>query len=166
MKHMNESKPMRNAIAVILRSSSRPDSFLVVKRPSEDGDLDGFWGLPATRMRAGELPEDAARRICREKLGCTAVPLRFVGTMFQKRNEYDMFFMDIEMVLVGETEPNVKAAKTDSTVYVDQQWTVDARILLPAARGGSCCSTIFLTDKGVLDRNDWITSLVGSEMVA
>ncbi|HET8670992.1 MAG TPA: NUDIX hydrolase [Candidatus Saccharimonadales bacterium] len=166
MKHDNNAKPMRNAIAVILRSSLHSDCFLAVKRPNEGGDLDGFWGLPATRMRAGELPEDAARRVCREKLGCDAVPLRFVGTMYQQRNSYDMFFMDVEMVAIGGVEPNVRLARTDSTVYVDQKWTDDESILLPAARGGSCCSTIFLTEKGLLNRNEWVTSLVGSQTVA
>jgi ADP-ribose pyrophosphatase YjhB (NUDIX family) len=159
------SKPTRNAIAVVLRNKSNPEQFLIIKRPDEGGDLDGFWGLPAVRMQKDELPEDAARRVCREKLGCDAVPLRLVGTMFQKRNSYDMLFMDIEMLLAGEAEPDVKLARTNSTVYVDQEWTTDASLLLPAAKGGSCCSTIFLTDRGLLDRDNWVISLEGSEIV-
>jgi ADP-ribose pyrophosphatase YjhB (NUDIX family) len=158
MKYVNDDKPQRNAIAVVLRSPERPNAFLAVKRPDEGGDLDGFWGLPATRVRDGELPEDAARRICREKLGCTAVPLRLTGTMFQQRRDYDMFFMDLEMLLVGDTQPDVRKANTDSTVYVEQQWTTDASVLLPAAKGGSCCSTIFLTRQGLLRRSQWVTS--------
>ena len=166
MKHDTHTKPIRNAIAVVLRSDAYPGKFLAVKRPNEGSDLDGFWGLPATRMRAGELPEDAARRVCREKLGCDAVPIRFVGTMYQQRNSYDMFFMDVEMMITGENKANVHLAQTDSTIYVDQKWTDNESILMPAARGGSCCSTIFLTEKGLLGRNEWITSLVGSGAVA
>lgn len=154
-------KSARNAIAVILRDPKMPDAFLAVKRPVEAGDLDGFWGLPATRMRAGELPEDAARRVCREKLGCDAVPLRLIGTMFQKRNEYDLFFMDIEMLLVGDRPPDVGQPQANNTIYTAQRWTADASVLLPAANAGSCCSTIFLTDRGLLKKADWVTSLEG-----
>ena len=159
------SKPSRNGIAVILRNKHNPSQFLAVKRPEEGGDLEGFWGLPATRMRPDELPEDAARRVCREKLGCEAVPLRLVGTMFQKRNAYDMFFMDIEMQITGNAQPDVTKANTDSTKYVDQQWTEDASILIPAAKSGSCCSTLFLTDQGQLNRDEWVLSLEGSGAV-
>jgi ADP-ribose pyrophosphatase YjhB (NUDIX family) len=155
------SKPIRNGIAVILRNKENPTQFLTIKRPDEGGDLEGFWGLPATRMRAGELPEDAARRVCREKLGCDAVPLRLVGTMFQKRNSYDMFFIDIEMLLTGDRQPDVTKAVTDSTKYVGQQWTDNAKLLIPAAQCGSCCSTLFLTDQGLLSQDDWVLSLEG-----
>jgi ADP-ribose pyrophosphatase YjhB (NUDIX family) len=160
------SKPSRNAIAVILRNKQDPKQFLAVQRPTTDEDLGGFWGLPATRMRDNELPEDAARRVCREKLGCEAVPLRLVGTMFQKRNSYDLFFMDVEMLLTGESEPDITKATTDSTIYVDQKWTDDTSLLLPAAKSGSCCTTLFLTDQGAFDHDDWVLSLEDSASVS
>jgi 8-oxo-dGTP pyrophosphatase MutT (NUDIX family) len=159
------SKPTRNGIAVILRNKANPAQFLIVKRPAEGGDLDGFWGLPAARMQDGELPEDAARRVCREKLGCDAVPIRLIGTMFQKRTVYDMFFMDVEMLLTGTAQPDVAKARTNNTVYVDQRWTTNAKLLLSAARHGSCCSTLFLTDQGLLSKDDWVVSLEGSPVV-
>jgi ADP-ribose pyrophosphatase YjhB (NUDIX family) len=159
------SKPYRNAIAVILRNKHNPAQFLAIKRPLETGDLEGFWGLPAVRMREGELPEDAARRICREKLGCEAVPLRFIGSMFQKRTAYDLFFMDIEMLLAQDTEPDVHKATTNATRYVDQQWTEDASLLLQAAHSGSCCSSILLTDVGLLRQEEWVLSLEGNAVV-
>lgn len=153
------SKPQRNAIAVILRSRQDSVNFLAVKRPSE-GELGGVWGLPATRMRDGELPEDAARRVCREKLGCDAVPLRFVGAMFQERSAYDMFFMDVEMVLTGDAQPSVNMANaTNGTVYAAQKWTDDVMLLMPAAQSGSCCSTLFLTAQGKLSKDDWVVKV-------
>lgn len=159
------SKPARNAIAVILRNRTHPAQFLAVKRPSDTGDLDGFWGLPAVSMRPGELPEDAARRVCREKLHCEAVPIRLIGTMFQKRTAYDIFFMDLEMLATESSVPNVRKALTKDTKYVDQKWTEDPTILMPAAQSGSCCSSIFLTDAGKLDRDDWLLSLENSPVV-
>jgi ADP-ribose pyrophosphatase YjhB (NUDIX family) len=61
--------------------------------------MGGAWGFPATSMNPGELPEMAARRICREKLHCDGTPGRFLGIMFQERNNYDIFLMDIEVTL-------------------------------------------------------------------
>jgi len=116
-------------------------------------------------MRPGELPEDAARRVCREKLHCEAVPIRLVGTMFQKRNTYDLFFMDVEMLVTEAAAPNVRKATTKNTKYVDQRWTEDPVILMAAAQNGSCCSSIFLTDVGRLDRDKWVLSLEGSPVV-
>lgn len=159
------SKPIRTAIAIVLRSSIKPSRFLTVKRPDEDADLPGNWGLPATTLHLGELPEDAARRVCREKLGCEGVPIRLIGTMFQKRNAYDLVFMDMEVLLTGDKQPDFTAAHTNSTVYVDQAWTNDVSRLIPAARHGSCCSTIFLTDQKLLERKDWVESLEGSNTV-
>jgi 8-oxo-dGTP diphosphatase len=155
---LDMSKPFKQAIAVVLRDSTRPRSFLVVKRPEDDPELGGYWGLPATSMRPGELPEDAARRVCREKLGCDAVPLRLVGTMFQKRTAYDMFFMDIEMLLISG-KPDVRSSHSAHTVYAEQRWTINPRLLVPSAQQGSCCSTIFLTYCGIMSRDDWVLSV-------
>lgn len=116
-------------------------------------------------MKPGELPEEAAKRICKEKLACDGKATRFLGIMFQKRNSYDIFLMDVEMVLVGEEQPDVHQADTENTAYVDQKWSTDPMDLMASAKGGSCCSSIFLTDKGLLDRDEWIASLEGSDTV-
>ena len=159
------SKQTKYVVAVILKDKNNPEEFLVVKRPDDDPELGGHWGFPAATMKPGELPEDAARRICREKLNCEAEATRFLGIMFQKRNSYDMFLMDIDMVLTGEKQPDVHAADTDRTAYVDQKWSTDPEDLRTSANGGSCCSSIFLTDRGLLDKTEWIASLEGSDTV-
>ncbi len=86
--------------------------------------------------------------------------------MFQQRNSYDIFLMDVEMELVGDTIPDVHKADTEGTAYVDQKWTGDPMDFMDSARKGSCCSSIFLTDRGLLDRSEWIASLEGSDVVA
>jgi len=159
------SKRIKYVVAIVLKSKRNSDEFLVVKRPDDDPDLGGAWGFPAATLKPGELPEDGARRICREKLNCTAEPARFLGLMFQKRNSYDIFLMDIEMELT-DGQPDVHAANTEHTAYVDQKWSADPLDLMPSARHGSCCSSIFLTDRGLLDRGDWIASLEGSDKVS
>ncbi len=158
-------KQTKYVVAVILKNKTNPDQFLVVKRPDDDPDLGGHWGFPAATMKPGELPEQAAKRICREKLNCDAESTRFLGVMFQKRNSYDIFLMDIDMVLADGQEPDVHAANTENTAYVYQKWSTDPEDLRMSANGGSCCSSIFLTDRGLLDKADWIASLEGSDTV-
>jgi 8-oxo-dGTP diphosphatase len=160
------SKKIKYTVAIVLTDRNRPGEFLAVKRPDDDPDLGGEWGFPAISLRPGELPEEGALRACREKLNCEAVPKRFLGLMFQRRNSYDIFLMDIEMELTKGTEPDVHKANTEVTQYVDQIWTNDPMIQMSSARKGSCCSSIFLTDRELLDRDEWISSLEGSDIVA
>jgi ADP-ribose pyrophosphatase YjhB (NUDIX family) len=159
------SKPVKYVVAVVLKNKDNPDEFLVVKRPDDDPDLGGHWGFPAATMKPGELPENAAKRICKEKLNCEATATRFLGIMFQKRNSYDIFLMDVDMMLVNGQQPDVHSAITENTAYVDQKWSTDPMDLMASAKGGSCCSSIFLTDRGLLDKDDWIASLEGSDTV-
>lgn len=160
------SKQTDYVVAVVLKNSQNPDEFLVVRRPEDDPDLRGEWGLPATTLRPGELPEQAALRVCKEKLNCSADATRFLGIMFQKRNSYDLFLMDIEMVLTGEQQPDVHGATTKTTAYIEQKWSTNPMDLMDSAKHGSCCSSIFMTDRGLLDRDEWIASLEGSDVVA
>lgn len=159
------SKQIKYTVAVVLKNTHNPDEFLLVRRPDDDPDLAGGWGLPAVTLRPGELPEEGAKRVCQEKLHCDARPMRFLGIMFQKRNSYDIFLMDVDMLLSGDRQPDVHAAQTEHTAYVEQKWSTDPMDVMPSAKKGSCCSSIFLTDKGLLDRDAWIASLEGSDIV-
>jgi 8-oxo-dGTP diphosphatase len=159
------SKQIKYVVAIALKKNANSDEFLVVKRPDDDPDLGGHWGLPAASMKDGELPEQAAQRVCKEKLGCEATAVRFMGLMYQKRNSYDIFLMDVEMILNDRQTADVHKANTENTAYTEQKWTTDPMDLMASAKGGSCCSSIFLTDKGLLDRDEWIGSLEGSDTV-
>ncbi|MBI5357276.1 NUDIX hydrolase [Candidatus Saccharibacteria bacterium] len=137
------------------------DKFLIVKRPQNDSEFPGSWGLPAVSTKPGELPEQAALRVCQEKLSCSAIPIRFIGAMFQKRANYDIVMMDIEMILDQKTKPDVKKAKTENTTYIEQRWSDKPSDLLESAKKGSCCSSIFLFDKGLLEKDDLLTEING-----
>jgi ADP-ribose pyrophosphatase YjhB (NUDIX family) len=163
--YKNMAKLVKYTVAIVLKKSVSSDEFLVVQRPEDDPDLRGHWGLPAITLRSGELPTDGAVRVCREKLGCDGTPARFLGIMFQKRNTYDIFLMDIEVILKEGTMPDVQKAITEGTRYVEQKWTTDPNDLMVSATSGSCCSSIFLTDRGLLDRDKWVQSLEGSDIV-
>jgi len=159
------SKPIHYAVAVVIKNAANPNEFLVVRRPESDPDLGGNWGFPAVTLKEGELPEQGAERACREKLHCNAKATRFLGVMHQKRNGYDIALMDIEMWLDGNELPDVRTATTKNTKYTDQKWSIDPMDLMPSAQHGSCCSSIFLNDCGLLDRSAWIASLEGSGVI-
>lgn len=141
-------KPVRFSLAVVLRGRGGTGAFLAVRRPPDDEHLPGVWGLPAITLRNGELPEEAARRLGREKLGAGIEARRFVGVRAADRGEYLLILMDVEAEVV-DGEPNVDAARTSSTVYVEQRWTTDPRLLREAAARGSVCSRILLDSAGV-----------------
>jgi len=159
------SKLTKIVVSVVLKESEQSDRFLAVRRPADDTDLPGFWGFPAVTLTPGELPEQGAARVCREKLGCNATPTRYLGLMYQRRNNYNIFLMDIEMVLDAGEVADVARANTTHTAYSSQMWTADPLIMQPSARAGSCCASIFLADRGLLDKDQWIQSLEGSDIV-
>src|SRR5437867_224329 len=109
------NKPIKYVVAVVIKPSKNSDEFLIVKRPDDDPDLRGSWGLPAVTLQPGELPEAGALRVCKEKLNCDATADCFLGIMFQKRNRCDIFLMDIEMTLLGTRQPDVAQAITTHT---------------------------------------------------
>lgn len=154
------TKSVKYSVAVVLRNSK--GEYLAVQRPMDDEDHKGHWGLPAVSLKSGETPDQAAIRACQEKLCCNGDIKRFLGIMYQKRNKYDMFLMDIEMALNEESQPDVQKSNTASTKYIEQLWTDDPMLMMPAAKDGSCCSTIFLTDQGLLEREAWVEDLEGS----
>ena len=57
-----------------------PEGLLLVRRPDDDEDLPGVWGLPAVTLAENESEEDAVRRAGRDKLGVEVRPLRAIGT--------------------------------------------------------------------------------------
>ncbi len=131
--------------AVVRRGDGR---FLAVRRPLDDDRLPGVWGLPAVTISGGELPEQALRRVGREKLAAELEPVRFLGVRSADRGDYELILMDLEARLLSG-EPDVRRATTNATRYIDQRWTDDLSLLADAARRGSLCSRILLEHHGV-----------------
>jgi 8-oxo-dGTP diphosphatase len=118
----------------------RPEGLLLVRRPDDDEDLPGVWGLPAATLAEGESEEDAVRRAGRDKLGVEVRPLRPIGQ--------DGFMTDWEAELVSG-EPAVPQPGPH-TQYADLRWGEPSE-LVPAARRGSLCSRVLLRARGL----DW-----------
>jgi 8-oxo-dGTP diphosphatase len=111
---------------------------LLVRRPDDDADLPGVWGLPAASLAEGESPEDAVRRAGREKLGVEVQPLEAVGTQG--------FMTDFRAEIVTG-EPALQQGGPN-TQYAELRWGELAE-LLPAAMQGSLCSQVLLRARGV-----------------
>jgi len=117
-----------------------PEGLLLVRRPDDDADLAGVWGLPAASLGEGESEEDAVRRAGREKLGVDVVPVRPIGT--------GGAMTDWEARIVSG-RPSVPQPGPH-TQYVELRWG-DVPELAPAAREGSLCSRVLLRARGL----DW-----------
>ncbi len=136
-------KPVRYAVSFILKNDK--EEILVVKRPDDD-ELGGVWGLPATTLNEGELPEHGIRRGGKEKLGCEIEPTKFIGATTMERSDYTIHMMDFEADIT-KGAPDVSKA-TKGTKYDDQKWTSELDILVPACLKGSACVRIFLYKTG------------------
>lgn len=137
--------PVKCSVAAVVRSPAHPGAFLAVRRPPDDDRLPDVWGLPAVTLADGELPEAALRRLGREKLATELEPRRFVGIRAADRGDYLLILMDIEAEVVGDA-PDVHAARTTATTYVDQRWSESLEILKEAAERGSVCARIMLEE--------------------
>jgi ADP-ribose pyrophosphatase YjhB (NUDIX family) len=114
------------------------DRVLLVRRPDDDPDLPGVWGLPAASLTDGESPGEAVRRAGREKLGVEVRPLDALGQ--------DGSMTDFRAEIVSG-EPAVPQPGP-GTQYAALRWG-DLADLLPAARQGSLCSRVLLRARGV-----------------
>jgi 8-oxo-dGTP diphosphatase len=115
-----------------------PGGLLLVRRPDDDDDLPGAWGLPAASLAEGESEEDAVRRAAREKLGVDVRVVEPIGT--------DGPMTDFRAEIVTG-EPAVPQGGPN-TQYAELRWGVPGD-LVPAARRGSLCSRVLLRARGV-----------------
>lgn len=135
-------KAIRCSVAAVVRREAG-GPLLAVRRPLDDDSLPGIWGLPAVTLKEGELPEEGLRRLGVEKLNVTLEPRRLIGIKAADRHSCQLILMDIEAVVVEGT-PAVRAATTDATRYIEQQWVEDLGIFAEAAANGSVCAQVLL----------------------
>lgn len=131
----------KRSVSVLVRGRDG-SRLLAVRRPEDDEELPGAWGLPAASLRADEAWADAAARIGPEKLG---VGLE-VGDVLRE-GEADREGGRLRMRLYGAEiaagEPEVPQDAHGVTQYVDWAWARPAR-LRASARRGSLCSRLCL----------------------
>ena len=108
--------------------------FLATRRPEDDDELPGIWGLPAATFREGETLTDIIARIGRDKLGVVLSPIRQLVSGTQPRTRYRL-----EMELW-------EARMEGIPKHSNWQWA-SADLLAPGAASGSLCCELALKAK-------------------
>ena len=133
--------PLKQSISLVVE---HPAGLLLVRRPEDDEDLPGLWGLPAASLEEGESEEEAVRRAGRDKLGVEVRPLRPLGEATGERPGYRILMRDWEAeILSGRPAVPQPGAGTQ---YDQLRWGTVAE-LMPAARAGSLCCRILLANR-------------------
>ena len=120
--------PIKHSVAVMIKSEDR---ILSIRRPDDDDELPGIWGLPAGTCRSEETVEQVIRRIGREKLGVTLDPVRKVASGTQDRQAYRL-----EMDLW-------EASMHGKPTGCEWKWSL-VDLLVPGAASGSLCCQLAL----------------------
>lgn len=122
---------VKHSVAVMIL---RENEILAIRRPDDDDELPGIWGLPAGTARGAETVEDLITRIGRDKLGVRLTPVRRVASGVQDRAAYRL-----EMELWEVSMDGIPS-------YPEWQWaTVD--LLRPGQALGSLCCDLALKSK-------------------
>src|ERR1051326_8142806 len=91
--------PVKHSIAVAIFHG---ENVLSVRRPDDDDELPGIWGLPAGTLRGSETVDDLIRRIGRDKLGAELRGLQKIGQGSQQRSAYHLEMELWESEMTGE----------------------------------------------------------------
>jgi len=123
--------PVKHSVAVMIFNG---DKVLSVRRPDDDDELPGVWGLPAGTLRPSETIKDLIGRIGRDKLGVDLTLVRKVASGRQMRRLYLLQMELWEASMAGSpSHPNWRWGAIDS--------------LRPGAEAGSLCCTLAIQSK-------------------
>ena len=119
---------VKHSVAVLIRNG---DQILAVRRPDDDDELPGIWGLPAGTIRGSETVADLIGRIGRDKLGVELTPIRRITSGAQDRPTYrlEMELWEVEMDGLPQ--------------QCQWQWA-ELEILRPGQAQGSLCCDLAL----------------------
>lgn len=135
-------KPVKRAIAVLIRGGDERGQILAVRRSRDDAEHPGMWGLAAGSFREGESVEDLIGRIGRDKLGVTLAPVRVMQSGERERAAY-ILRMDLWEARIASGEPRARVGVEDVSYYEAAQWA-SPEILRHGDRKGSLCCRLGL----------------------
>jgi|GEM_PF-132650 len=118
------SKTVKHSVAVLIRNEDR---ILTVRRPDDEAELPGIWGLPAGTYRGSESLPDLVHRIGKEKLGVLLLPLRKIAEGLQERAQYQLRMELWEARMEGEPK------------HVAWRWAALSALEDGRSRGSLCC---------------------------
>lgn len=137
---MSPDRPVKRAVSFVVLREAQDGSgprLLAVRRPPDDEDLPGAWGLPAASLRSDETWEEAVARAGRGKLG---VELEAGEALREGELDREAYRLRMRLyraeILAGE--PDVDQPAEGVTRYVAWAWSRPARLGAAAARGSLC----------------------------
>lgn len=136
------SDVVKRSVSVALLDPARPGTVLLVRRPLDDEDLPGVWGLPASSLGPGEDWTDAVVRTGAEKLGVVLEPGDLLRQGSTRRARYTLEMRLYSARIVGGT-PTVPMPHPHVTQYSALRWGPLSE-LRPAAGRGSLCARLGL----------------------
>ena len=134
-------KPLMNSLSFVIFNKDR-SKFLTVKRPLDEKDHPGTWGLPAGSVKKGESFEDALLRAGKQKLGVQLKLVRLINQGTIERDTYLLFMKMFEVEIIAG-EPEVPQPVEGMTQYTEWRWGI-ADDLIAAAKVGALCCQLFL----------------------
>src|SRR6185436_2370507 len=123
--------PVKHSVAVMV---VRGEEILAIRRPADDDELPGVWGLPAGTIRGEETTGELIERIGRDKLGVRLTALRKAASGFAERPKYRLE-MDLWEVSMEGTP-----------TYQEWQWA-SVELLSPGMASGSLCCQLAVQNK-------------------
>ena len=144
---MNAGTPAKDSIALAIRHDAKPGYLLLVRRPDDDAELPGLWGLPAATRRKGETEAATVRRLGRQKLGVTLQPGPLLAEGQQERPAYLLRMQLLAAQIPPVSEPDTAAATDETetatiTRYTAWRWGRPAELQPAAAQGSLCCQLL------------------------
>lgn len=132
---------LKRSAALLIEKSGR---VLLVKRPLEDAELPGVWGLPACSLEAEESWRQAARRCARVKLGVQLKAVELAGGGRQERSDYALHMRLFSARLTAGEKPKVPQPDAEMTQYSACRWAPKSEALdvfkKGAGQGSLCCA--------------------------
>lgn len=127
---MGSRKPIRvkHSVAVVVR---RGPQLLMLRRPDDDDELPGVWGLPAGSLGAGETSADVVQRVGNQKLG---VDLEAGQVLASGRQDRGSYILEMDLIAAG---------MTDTPTRGEWKWA-EPDVLEPGRRSGSLCCGLAL----------------------
>lgn len=135
------ARPLRPALALVIEdpgSAGETPRWLLVRRPDDDPDLPGVWGLPAGSHAGGETDKALVRRIGREKLGVETEDLGRLSEGHLDRPGYRLE-MRLHAARIVAGEPRVPQSGPGVTQYSEWEWKPSVELRHGADRGSLCC---------------------------
>jgi 8-oxo-dGTP diphosphatase len=121
------SLPLKHSIAIVVRQGSQ---ILAIRRPDDDDELPGIWGLPAGTFRDSETLDDLIRRIGSDKLGVSLRPVRKLAEGAQDRERYRLEMELWEAAMTGSP---------DISKRIPWKWTTLEGLKQGSEQGSLCC---------------------------